>query len=133
MTDLGCFEITKDFFHLVYRPINMLPMDRVTIGTEFHLYTKKHPMEYHLVKYNDKESMKELDITHRTVFIVHGFVDSKYYGKWLEVSSPFSVHCSMRGKCEKTTITLVFSAFAHIIQGVIVIKLGIFREHYSSN
>ncbi|XP_015903187.1 pancreatic lipase-related protein 2-like [Parasteatoda tepidariorum] len=84
MDDLGCFEITKDFFHLLYRPINMLPNDRATVGTEFHLYTKKHPMEFNLVKFNDKASMKELDITHRTVFIIHGFIDSKYYGKWME-------------------------------------------------
>ncbi|GBL97365.1 Pancreatic triacylglycerol lipase [Araneus ventricosus] len=86
MRDLGCFEITVDFFHSVYRPVNFLPHDRSTINTKFFLYSKEQPKEYDEIHPSDPEDIKDshLNPDHRTVFIVHGFIDSRFYGKWME-------------------------------------------------
>ncbi|XP_054709514.1 pancreatic lipase-related protein 2-like [Uloborus diversus] len=86
MTGLGCFEITDDFFHYRYRPINVLPQDRLTIRTQFYLYTKLHPKEvYYLDESKPSEIISSpLDPSHETKFITHGFIDSTIYGKWME-------------------------------------------------
>lgn len=86
MKQLGCFEITRDFFDSLNRPINFLPHDRASIDTKFKLYTKLHPMEMHLLDVNDPEEIEEspIDPKHKTIFIVHGFIDNTYYGKWME-------------------------------------------------
>ncbi|XP_054708839.1 pancreatic lipase-related protein 2-like [Uloborus diversus] len=86
ITGLGCFELTKDFFHFRYRPINVLPQDRLTVGTQFHLYTKLHPKEVHYLDVSKPNEITSspLDPTHETKFIVHGFIDSTFYGKWME-------------------------------------------------
>lgn len=88
MKVLGCFEITSDFYHFQYRPINLLPQDRHIIHTKFELYTKLHPKEVHLLDIDDIDDLKEtpFDPKHQTKFIVHGFIDNKFYGKWMEVS-----------------------------------------------
>ncbi|KAG8189509.1 hypothetical protein JTE90_008471 [Oedothorax gibbosus] len=88
MKELGCFEITKDFYKALVRPVNMLPQDRATIATKFVLFTKEHPKENHdlMATEDDEEEIEEwpIDPTHRTVFLVHGFFDSRLYGKWIE-------------------------------------------------
>lgn len=88
MKQLGCFEITPDFYDLRNRPVNFLPHDRVLIDTKFKLYTKRHPMEEDYLDANDHDDLKEssFDPKHKTIFIVHGFFDSTLYGKWMEVS-----------------------------------------------
>ena len=88
MKQLGCFEITPDFYDLRNRPINLLPQDRVLIDTKFKLYTRVHPMEEDFLDANDPEDIKEsqIDSKRKTIFIVHGFFDNTLYGKWMEVS-----------------------------------------------
>jgi hypothetical protein len=39
---LGCLEITEDWFGLT-RPVNLLPLDREEINTQFFLRTKEKP------------------------------------------------------------------------------------------
>lgn len=87
MPDLGCFVVTKDFFHTFYRPVNFLPFDRETIDTRFFLYTKSSPKECHSIDVSEPDEIKSspLNPSHRTVFIVHGFFDSRFYGKWMEI------------------------------------------------
>ncbi|KAG8189510.1 hypothetical protein JTE90_008472 [Oedothorax gibbosus] len=86
MSVLGCFEITPDFVRVSHRPVNMLPQDRATIPTKFILFTKAHPKEHHDLSVDDLEEIEEAPINpnHRTMFLVHGFFDSRLYGKWME-------------------------------------------------
>ncbi|GIX70599.1 pancreatic triacylglycerol lipase, partial [Caerostris extrusa] len=58
MRELGCFEITKDFFHPLYRPINFLPNDRSTINTKFLLYTKHQPKEPQIIHAIEPEEIR---------------------------------------------------------------------------
>ncbi|GFX80309.1 pancreatic lipase-related protein 2 [Trichonephila clavipes] len=87
MTDLGCFEITKDFFHPIYRPVNFLPQDKETVHTRFLLYMRSNPKEHHELHSNKPDEIKNSLIKpeYKTVFIIHGFFDSRFYGKWMEM------------------------------------------------
>ncbi|KFM58263.1 Pancreatic lipase-related protein 2, partial [Stegodyphus mimosarum] len=88
MTVLGCFVLTADFFHPLYRPINFLPQDRATIDTQFLLYTKENPKELQKLDVSKPESIKTsyLNPKRQTAFIVHGFFDSRLYAKWMEAT-----------------------------------------------
>ena len=39
--ELGCIEITDEWFDILHRPLNLLPLDRHKIHTRFILYTRK--------------------------------------------------------------------------------------------
>lgn len=42
--ELGCLNITRDWYHLIYRPFNVFPLPREVIDTRFVLYTRKNPV-----------------------------------------------------------------------------------------
>ncbi|XP_067140187.1 pancreatic lipase-related protein 2-like [Centruroides vittatus] len=88
MKDLGCFERKGDFFHPLYRPIDMLPQPRETINTRFKLYTSKNPREPYILSTDDKSSLcsedSPLDVNKPTRLITHGFMDTELFGKWQE-------------------------------------------------
>lgn len=43
--ELGCLNVTRDWYHLIYRPFNVFPLPRRVIDTKFILYTRKNPTE----------------------------------------------------------------------------------------
>ncbi|CAG2178656.1 unnamed protein product, partial [Oppiella nova] len=43
--DLGCFNITADFKHILYRPYNVLPEPPDKIQTKIYLYTRSQPQK----------------------------------------------------------------------------------------
>jgi hypothetical protein len=43
--ELGCLNVTREWYHLIYRPFNVFPLPREVIDTRFVLYTRKNPTE----------------------------------------------------------------------------------------
>ncbi|XP_054275869.1 pancreatic triacylglycerol lipase-like isoform X2 [Macrosteles quadrilineatus] len=76
--ELGCLNITRDWYHLIYRPLNVFPLPREVIDTRFVLYTRKNPLEGQTLRANaDKTIQKSnFDAKKQTKFIVHGFIDT---------------------------------------------------------
>lgn len=87
MRNLGCFDYDDAFYHIVHRPINVLPDDRDQIATKFLLYTKRNPNEPEYINADDAASFNEsfFDATSSSKVIVHGFMDSLDVGKWIGV------------------------------------------------
>ncbi|XP_035216469.1 pancreatic triacylglycerol lipase-like isoform X2 [Stegodyphus dumicola] len=95
MKELGCFAITPDFKHILHRPINVLPNDRVAINTRCLLYTRRNAKEPEQLLPNNKKSISEsnFDAKNPTKFIVHGFMDSEIFGPWMaRMKDEFLLH-----------------------------------------
>ena len=43
--ELGCLNITRSWYHLIHRPLNVFPLPREVINTRFILYTNENPTE----------------------------------------------------------------------------------------
>ncbi|XP_024873217.1 uncharacterized protein LOC112455493 isoform X2 [Temnothorax curvispinosus] len=43
--ELGCLNITRSWYHLIHRPLNVFPLPREVINTRFILYTHKNPLD----------------------------------------------------------------------------------------
>lgn len=43
--ELGCLNITRSWYHLIHRPLNVFPLPREVINTRFILYTNKNPLD----------------------------------------------------------------------------------------
>lgn len=88
MKDLGCFKKGGDFFHPLYRPIDLLPQPRELINTKFKLYTRSNSREPILLSTDNKKALcneeSTLDVNKHTKFITHGFMDTELFGKWQE-------------------------------------------------
>lgn len=41
--ELGCLNITRSWYHLIHRPLNVFPLPREVINTRFILYTNDNP------------------------------------------------------------------------------------------
>lgn len=85
MPDLGCFRTGGHWFHLLYRPVSLLPDDRHLVNTTFLLFTRSNPVVQEYLQ-------SDVDhLVHHTVFqpkkptkiIVHGFMDNILVGNWL--------------------------------------------------
>jgi len=76
--DLGCLEISERWYDL-YRPVNLLPLDRNVINTQFMLRTREDRQE-RIVKISDKEDFEDsgFDGTKPTKIIIHGFIDTGF-------------------------------------------------------
>lgn len=55
--ELGCLNITREWYHLIHRPFNVFPLPRSVINTRFILYTEKNPTEGQILT-ADKDSIK---------------------------------------------------------------------------
>ncbi|XP_049511728.1 pancreatic triacylglycerol lipase-like [Dermacentor silvarum] len=89
MRGLGCFENDDIFYHVIHRPINVLPDDRERISTRFLLFTKRNPNEPELLSADGMVGPVEDSFFNgslKTKVIVHGFMDSQEVGKWMIVS-----------------------------------------------
>lgn len=76
--DLGCLNITRDWYHLIYRPFNVFPLPREVIDTRFYLFTRKNPLEGQTLKAGMEKTIlkSNFDAKKETKFIVHGFIDT---------------------------------------------------------
>ncbi|XP_073976733.1 pancreatic triacylglycerol lipase-like isoform X1 [Rhodnius prolixus] len=76
--ELGCLNVSKEWYHLIYRPFNVFPLPRHVIDTKFLLYTRNNPLEGQLLRVqNDKTIEKSnFDAKKPTKFIIHGFIDT---------------------------------------------------------
>ncbi|KMQ90231.1 pancreatic triacylglycerol lipase, partial [Lasius niger] len=43
--ELGCLNITRSWYHLIHRPLNVFPLPRDVINTRFILYTNQNPLD----------------------------------------------------------------------------------------
>jgi pancreatic triacylglycerol lipase len=75
---LGCLNITRSWYHLILRPINLFPLARNVINTRFILYTRSNPNEGTFLRVEDESTIEEshFDPNKSTKFIVHGFIDT---------------------------------------------------------
>ncbi|KAG8186509.1 hypothetical protein JTE90_004838 [Oedothorax gibbosus] len=83
--ELGCFKLTKDFYHPQYRPCNVLPEPRSLIHTRFVLFTRS---SVHKGKFLHADNMATItdsgfNATHQTKFIVHGFHENPLNDAWV--------------------------------------------------
>lgn len=76
--ELGCLNVTRDWYHLIYRPFNIFPLPRAVIDTRFILYTRKNPTEGHMLKVQNERTIEKsnFDPKRKTKFIIHGFIDT---------------------------------------------------------
>ncbi|XP_039275610.1 pancreatic triacylglycerol lipase-like [Nilaparvata lugens] len=76
--ELGCLNVTRDWYHLIYRPFNVFPLPRQVIDTKFILYTRKNPTEGQTIRVqSEKTIMKSnFDPKKPTKIIIHGFIDT---------------------------------------------------------
>lgn len=76
--EIGCLNITRDWYHLIHRPFNVFPLPRSVINTRFILYTEKNPVEGQILEADDKEAIEKTNFNPKlkTKFIIHGFIDT---------------------------------------------------------
>ncbi|XP_058830872.1 pancreatic triacylglycerol lipase-like [Topomyia yanbarensis] len=76
--ELGCLNITKEWYHLIFRPFNVFPLPRSVINTRFILYTEKNPTDGQLLQAEVKETIMKSHFRSEweTKFIIHGFIDT---------------------------------------------------------
>lgn len=76
--EIGCLNITREWYHLIHRPFNVFPLPRSVINTRFILYTENNPIEGQLLVADDKEAIKKTNFNPKwsTKFIIHGFIDT---------------------------------------------------------
>lgn len=89
-SELGCLNITRSWYHIIYRPFNVFPLRREMINTKFILYTRENPTEGRKIK-AEKESIENsfFDGTKDTKLIIHGFIDTSL-SNW--VSTAFKIY-----------------------------------------
>ncbi|KAJ4450311.1 hypothetical protein ANN_01731, partial [Periplaneta americana] len=76
--ELGCLNVTRDWYHLIYRPFNVFPLPRQVIDTRFVLYTRKNPTEGQVLKVQNEQTIRKshFDPKKETKIIIHGFIDT---------------------------------------------------------
>ncbi|XP_034230218.1 pancreatic triacylglycerol lipase-like [Thrips palmi] len=76
--ELGCLNVTRDWYHLIYRPFNVFPLPRAVIDTKFILYTRQNPNEGQLLRVQNEKTMlkSNFDPKKETKIIIHGFIDT---------------------------------------------------------
>lgn len=76
--DIGCLNITREWYHLIHRPFNVFPLPRNVINTRFLLYTEANPTDGQLISADDKATVDKSEFNAKwpTKFIIHGFIDT---------------------------------------------------------
>lgn len=76
--EIGCLNITREWYHLIHRPFNVFPLPRNVINTKFILYSEENPNEGQMLIAEDKESINNSNFRadRQTKFIIHGFIDT---------------------------------------------------------
>ena len=106
--ELGCLEISERWYDL-YRPVNLLPLDRDVINTQFMLRTREDRQvglnmfnkqylffffKERFVTIGDKIDVQEsgFDGSKPTKIIIHGFIDTGFE-IWVKVGRIFVSLC----------------------------------------
>lgn len=76
--EIGCLNITREWYHLIHRPFNVFPLPRNVINTKFILYTEDNPNEGQSLVAEDKDSILNSNFRpdRQIKFIIHGFIDT---------------------------------------------------------
>lgn len=76
--DIGCLNITREWYHLIHRPFNVFPLPRNVINTRFLLYTEANPTDGQVIVADDKATIEKSNFNAKwpTKFIIHGFIDT---------------------------------------------------------
>lgn len=76
--EIGCLDLTCDWFHYKYRLLYHFPSEREVINTSFSLFTGKNLCEGQSLNASDYNSIaaSNFDPNLPTKFIIHGFIDS---------------------------------------------------------
>ncbi|XP_035226878.1 pancreatic lipase-related protein 2-like isoform X2 [Stegodyphus dumicola] len=82
---LGCFKLTKDYFHPQYRPCNVLPEPRSLIHTKFVLFTRNNIHQGKFLVADNETSIREsgFNANHSTRFIIHGYQENPLHDAWV--------------------------------------------------
>lgn len=82
--EIGCLDLTCEWFHWKYRLLYHFPSNRSEINTQFILYTESSPTVGQTLVASDPQSIfnSDFDPNRPTKFIIHGFIDSSRM-KWV--------------------------------------------------
>ncbi|CAL1271039.1 unnamed protein product [Larinioides sclopetarius] len=83
--ELGCFTLTKDYYHPQFRPCNVLPEPRSLINTRFVLFTRNNVHQGKFLNADNETSIREsgFNPNHTTRFIVHGYQENPLHDAWV--------------------------------------------------
>ncbi|XP_018325665.1 pancreatic triacylglycerol lipase-like isoform X2 [Agrilus planipennis] len=89
--DLGCIEVTQQWYHDDYRPINVEPLSRFVIRTEFVLYTlpngvqkDRHHLDFEIISSKGQSLEKSrFDGKSDIIILIHDFTSNGYTG-WIK-------------------------------------------------
>ncbi|GBM23928.1 Pancreatic lipase-related protein 2 [Araneus ventricosus] len=83
--ELGCFTLSKDFYHPQFRPCNVLPEPRSLINTRFVLFTRNNVHQGKFLNADNETSIREsgFNPNHTTRFIVHGYQENPLHDAWV--------------------------------------------------
>ncbi|XP_029679814.1 pancreatic triacylglycerol lipase-like isoform X1 [Formica exsecta] len=92
--ELGCLNITRSWYHLIHRPLNVFPLPRDVINTRFILYTNQNPLDGQILKVAKDKSIENSNFNpkRKTKFIIHGFIDTPLSNWVKEMRSELLVH-----------------------------------------
>ena len=85
---LGCFNITSDFQHILYRPINLLPENPENFNTIVLLYSRAKSEKGQIVPRKwlntnvNGDKLNGFDGDKQIQFIVSGFLDNPKRSSW---------------------------------------------------
>jgi len=74
--NLGCIEFTDDWYDFLSRPLNLFPLERKIINTEFHLVTRDN-RRHRKLDLSSRRKVREAGFgaNRKTKIIIHGFLD----------------------------------------------------------
>lgn len=95
--EIGCLNITREWYHLIHRPFNVFPLPRNVINTRFILYTENNRNDGQLLVAEDKETILNSDFRSNrlTKFIIHGFIDTPLSNWVSEMKAELLAHSKM--------------------------------------
>lgn len=131
--ELGCFKLTKDYYHPQYRPCNVLPEPRSVVYTRFVLFTRQNVYHGKFLDADNETSIKEsgFNANHSTVFIVHGYDENPLYDPWILVSSNF-FNATLNSGCYfiKNYLFTFFSVVKHLNENTHFVFIGSFFNNW---
>ncbi|XP_020283949.1 pancreatic triacylglycerol lipase-like isoform X2 [Pseudomyrmex gracilis] len=92
--DLGCLNITKSWYHIIHRPLNVFPLSREIINTRFILYTNYNLLDGQILNVAKDKSIENSNFNskRKTKFIIHGFIDTPLSNWVKEMRSELLAH-----------------------------------------
>ncbi|XP_054261495.1 inactive pancreatic lipase-related protein 1-like isoform X2 [Macrosteles quadrilineatus] len=84
--ELGCLDLSPEWYNPRLRPLNLFPLAREIIDTRFILYTRNNTLEGQILRAGqDNDILKtNFDAKKESKLIIHGFVDNTRLSSWLK-------------------------------------------------